>query len=379
MADKHIVTPSGREPNEDVYVFRNSAEIRTLATIGLFVMALLAVLYLAKPVLVPVLMALLLYFILRPIHKWLVARGLHQVLAAAMLLIAVMLLLGLGISYLTQPAIAWFERMPTSLQTLEGRLREVMDTMRQVTEVAEQMDDIAKIDEDAGVPNVEVSEGSMGLRVLGVAQQIIAYLFLSVILLFFMLAYGSYIHQRVSGQLAVLAMVEEINHSISTYLLTITVINMALGVAIGLAMYLLGMPNPVLWGAMAALFNFIPYLGAIAGIIIVGVVAVLTFDNTTHIILVPVVYFALTALEGNFITPVVLGRQFTLNPIIIFIWLIFWAWMWGITGGIIAVPLLMAFKIMCDHVQPLKPLSHVMTMDRERAVLLRRRERAEAS
>jgi predicted PurR-regulated permease PerM len=133
-------------------------------------------------------------------------------------------------------------------------------------------------------------------------------------------------------------------------------INICLGLVMTGAMYLLGMPNPVLWGVMAGMANFIPYIGAVTGVAVVGLIAVLSFESVGRALLVPMVYFTVTSMEGQIITPMVLGRSFALNPVVIYIWLIFWGWMWGIIGALLAVPILTIFKILCDH---LKSLSHV--------------------
>lgn len=118
----------------------------------------------------------------------------------------------------------------------------------------------------------------------------------------------------------------------------------------------LDMPNPVLWGVMAGLLNFVPYLGAIVGTGVVALVAVLTFDDVGRVLIPPVSYLALTSLEGQFITPTILGRRLRLNPVVIFVWLVFWGWIWGVPGALVAVPMLAAFKIVCDRVENLRPV-----------------------
>jgi predicted PurR-regulated permease PerM len=118
-------------------------------------------------------------------------------------------------------------------------------------------------------------------------------------------------------------------------------------------MFLLGMPNPVLWGVMAGSLNFIPYLGAITSATILTLVALLTFEEVGRAVVVPLVFVVLTSLEGLIVTPTVVGRRLSLNPVAIFIWLIFWGWLWGIAGTLLAVPLLAVLKIVCDHVKPL--------------------------
>jgi predicted PurR-regulated permease PerM len=127
-------------------------------------------------------------------------------------------------------------------------------------------------------------------------------------------------------------------------------------VAVGVGVWLLKMPNPVLWGALACVLTYIPYLGALVGIGILGLAALLVFDDLGHAMAVPAVYFVVSLLEGNFVTPLVLGRRLTLNPVVIFVGLLFWSFLWGIPGALLAVPSLAIFKIVCDHVDTLAPI-----------------------
>ena len=158
----------------------------------------------------------------------------------------------------------------------------------------------------------------------------------------------------------VVEMVHEVERGVSSYLLTVTLINIALGVVIGLAMWLMEMPNPALWGAMATTLNFIPYLGAMAGTIVVFLVAVFSFDSLAYASLVPVVYFGCTALEGNFVTPSLLGRNMSMNPIVVFLSLVFWGWMWGVGGALIAVPTLAILKIGLDQFDRTRPIGTLL-------------------
>jgi predicted PurR-regulated permease PerM len=189
----------------------------------------------------------------------------------------------------------------------------------------------------------------------------------TIILLYFLLASGNLFLQklvrvlpRFQDKRIAVTIVRQIEKDISLYLLTVTMINAGLGVAVGTAMYGLGMPNPVLWGVMAGCFNFIPYLGAIASAIVLTLVASVTFDQLGHILLVPVVFVALNELEGMIITPAIVGKRLSLNPVAIFIWLLLWGWLWGIPGTLIAVPLLAVIKIICDNIAPLAPMGEFL-------------------
>jgi predicted PurR-regulated permease PerM len=141
-----------------------------------------------------------------------------------------------------------------------------------------------------------------------------------------------------------------IQTAMARYLFTITCINVGLGVATGVMLHLVGMPNPILWGVMVALFNYIPYIGpAISGSVLT-VVAFITFDDMGDILMVPLLYFVLETIEGQFITPYLTGRSLTLNPVMVFLSMLLWGWIWGVIGALMAVPILITVKIFCDHI-----------------------------
>jgi predicted PurR-regulated permease PerM len=141
---------------------------------------------------------------------------------------------------------------------------------------------------------------------------------------------------------------------------TAAAINACLGTAGGIAFWLIGLPNPALWGMMGAVLNFIPYLGALTTITIVTLVATATFQSLGHALLAPACYLALATIEGNFVTPYIMGRRLMLNPVVIFIGVTFWGWLWGIPGALLAVPMLVMFKIFCDHSEPLAPIGEFL-------------------
>jgi predicted PurR-regulated permease PerM len=185
-----------------------------------------------------------------------------------------------------------------------------------------------------------------------------------VVLLFFLLASGDVflrklvtVLPRFEDKKAAVEISRQIEHDISTYLLAITVVNAVFGLAVATAMFFLGMPNPLLWGVMAGLLHFIPFLGAVIGISVVTLVAAVTLDGIGAILLVPTAYFSLNIIEEYIVLPLVMGRRLMLNPVVVLIWLIFWTWLWGIPGALMAVPLLAIVKIICDHVEPLAALA----------------------
>ena len=170
----------------------------------------------------------------------------------------------------------------------------------------------------------------------------------------FLLASGDFFLRKLikvlptlSDKKRALTITNTMQREISRYFLTVTLINAGLGLAVGTALYFIGMPTPYLWGAMAFALNFIPYLGALVGIVLTAAVALVSFDSIGQALLAPAAYLALATLEGNFITPTIMGKRFTLNPVVVFIWLIFWGWLWGVIG---------AFDRRADARRPENPL-----------------------
>jgi predicted PurR-regulated permease PerM len=153
----------------------------------------------------------------------------------------------------------------------------------------------------------------------------------------------------------------QIEQSVSRYLFTITLINVGQGVAVGTAMWLIGLPSPALWGAMACVLTFIPFIGATIGLAVVFLVALMEFETAAQALWAPALYALIGTIQGQLITPTVLGRRMSLNPVMVLLSLIFWGWMWGIGGAILAVPILAIVTATCCNIERLKPLGEFLS------------------
>jgi predicted PurR-regulated permease PerM len=153
----------------------------------------------------------------------------------------------------------------------------------------------------------------------------------------------------------------EIQQKCSNYLFSVSLINLGLGVVVSGGLYFLGMPNAAMWGMFVAVLDFVPYFGPVAGVLVLAAVGLLTSDTLWKGLLPPGWYLLLHLLEANLITPVLLGRRFTLNPVVSFVCLIFWAWLWGVPGALLSVPILVSIKVVCDRVPALSPVSALLT------------------
>lgn len=329
---------------------------------GLNVLLLIVVmytLYIGRAFFLPIVLAILLSFVFAPTMRWLRRIHVPDAIGAGLIVATLLGVVGVGIYNLADPAQEWLAKAPDIMRQLEGKIRVIKKPVEEVSEATKRVEEMANVGQ-SNVRTVQVQQEPLATTILSETGEFLFGAISTFILLLFLLASGNLFLQkivrvlpRLDDKKRAVEVAREMEREISTYLFTIALINTGLGAVTAVAMYLLGMPNPILWGVMVALLNFIPYVGDIVSIVVLAVVALLTFDNLGHALLVPFVYYVITALEGQLITPMILGRRFTLNPVVIFISLMFWGWIWGIPGALLAVPFLVSFKILCDHVEPL--------------------------
>ena len=313
-----------------------------------------------------VVLALLLSYLFRPVVRGLARLKIPLPVSSAFILVGLLLVVCYGISALAAPTAGWLEKAPAGFAQLQHKLLPVKKSVAKVTQAT---GEIEKLTSTSGETKaVEVKRHPITEMFFMRTPEFVAEAVLLVILLYFLLVYDqAFIAKLVkllptlSDKKTAVAIANDIESQVSRYLFTITAINCCLGLAVGTAVGLMGLANPVMWGVMVALLNFVPYLGALTGIICMTVGAVLSFDSLGYALLFPAVYLAFGVLEGSFITPWIMGRSLTLNPVIILLSLTFWGWMWGIVGIILAVPILAAFKIFCAHIKPMEPLAEFLS------------------
>jgi predicted PurR-regulated permease PerM len=336
---------------------------RSLLLMGLFLLVLFHTLRVARDLFLPLMLAFFLSFLLRPLLRLLKRAHIPEAAGAALLLIALVGGVGLGLFSLVTPATEWVAKAPASVTRIQSRLRTVRFRMEQMNRTADQVE--RTIAGDSGTAALPAVKSPAWIRpaLFGGTTEFLSETIVVVVLLYFLLASGDLFLRKLIKVLPTfkdkkraVEIAREVENNISTYLFTVTLINMGVGVAVGAGVWLLGMPNPVLWGVLACVLTYIPYLGAVVGVGILGLAALLVFDDLGRALAVPGVYMVVSFLEGNFITPLVLGRRLTLNPVVIFVGLLFWFFLWGIPGALLAVPFLAVFKIVCDHVDTLAPI-----------------------
>jgi len=340
--------------------------VRSIALTGLFVLAVFYTVYFMRSILLPIILAVLLSYLLRPVVRGLAQLKIPLPVGSALILIGLLALVGYGISALATPAAGWLQKAPEGLTALQHKLMPVKKTVAQVTQATGEIEKLAST--NAETKAVELKRHPISEMFFTRTPEFISSAVLSVILLYFLLVHDQVFIAKLikllptlSDKKTAVGIAHDIESHVSRYLLTITAINACLGLAVGTAVGLLGLRNPVMWGVMVALLNFVPYLGALTGIVCMTIGAVLSFDSLGYALVFPAVYLALGTLEGSFITPWVMGRALTLNPVMILLSLTFWGWMWGIVGIILAVPILAAFKIFCGYIKPMEPLAEFLS------------------
>jgi predicted PurR-regulated permease PerM len=365
-----VETPRSDRPSPDITklseLFKGPLDMRSVALSGLFLLSVLYTLYLAKAVVLPITLALLLSFLFAPIVRALKRLAIPEPLGAAVLLLVAGSIASLGTYRLAEPAASWLTKAPQALRQIEDKIHAIKKPVEKVTEATELLGKLTGIEPNK-TQEEELKRSSLSDLLFNQTAEFLAGSMITAILLYFLLASGNLfllklvkVIPRLEDKRCAVEIVRQIEEHLSTYLLTVTVINLGLGIIVGMAMSILEMPNPLLWGVMACLLTFIPYLGHTIGFMIVTLVAALTFDELGRILMVGGSYAGLAGLEGMLVTPMILGHRLTLNPVIIIIGLFLWGWMWGVVGAILAVPLIAALKIVCDHIEPLAPIGEFL-------------------
>ncbi len=406
-APEEVVLQESASPDRSAAAVGAGEPFQRRQSTALTILATLAVLYTmaaAQAILFPITLALLFALTLRPVVRGLERKGISPLVTSLGLLVVVMGSLTAGVMGMIEPAQTWIEEAPSRMQVVGEKLSGLRTRLQELAHFSERLENIATgatttetttaaepgespvwerlrkvfpsaekapdLREPAGSPvAVEVRQPRLiaNLSVLNSAGNAVGMMMITLVLGFFLLWEGDTLLNNVLGTLPrfrdkknVVRLVQNVERGISRYLLTVTLINMGLGFAIGSALWLLGVPNPALWGLMATVLNFIPFLGALLGVVVIFLVSVFSFDSLAYATIPPLVYFALNAMEGNFITPALIGRSVSLNSVAVFVALVLWGWLWGIGGALIGVPLLIIFKLVCDQFEKTAPIGALL-------------------
>ncbi len=349
---------------------RGPAGLRSVSITGLFVLASFYTLYFCRSLLLPLVLAMLFSLLLSPLVRGLKRLRIPEPLGAGLVLLAVLGGVGFGIYELSAPATAWMQRAPQSLRAGEAKLHDLKRSVQRLGRATEQVEKIAEVSPGSGPPQPAVavqSTPSLRERLLSEAADLVTGGGVMLVLLYFLLASGDLflrklirVLPRLEDKRRAVEIARQVERDVSGYLSTVTTINLGLGAAVAICFALIGVPNPLLWGAMVTITNFVPYLGPAINYGVFAMVGLLTFNTVPRMLAPAGVFLVLNVLEAYLITPILLAKRLTLNPVMLFVGLTFWGWLWGITGAVLAVPIMVVLKIFCDHIEPLAPIGEFL-------------------
>jgi predicted PurR-regulated permease PerM len=342
-----------------------SSNLNSLFLGGIFLLIFFTAIHAASEIVIPIVLAFVLKLVLQPVLRSLTGLHLPRSLAAGMIIIVlVSSIIGLG-TVLSVPAATWGEKIPDSYPQLQERLNFLRRPVEKTQKILGQAENITKGGQKA-VP-VTMQGTRLSDKVLIGTQALATGLFTTMLVLFFLLAAGDTFLRRLVEVLPrfkdkrqVVDISQQIEQDISIYLLTITIMNALVGVGTALVMWSLHVDDPILWGALAFLLNYVPIIGPMLGVLLFLLVGLLVISDFQTAFLPATLYLLIHLTEGSIITPMLLARRFTLNPVLVILSLVFWYWMWGIPGAILAMPMLAVTKIICDRIQNLSAFGHFL-------------------
>jgi predicted PurR-regulated permease PerM len=354
---------AAREEREEMPL---PTEPRTIFLGGLFLLAVLTALYVASPIVLPVVLAIVLKLLLQPFVRLMERLRLPRSLGAVLAIILLVAAFAALISGIAGPAASWAGKLPDAIPQVQQKLAFLARPISSFQWMLGQVESVT--DGGTGTPQAPASHSFniMGALFSGTASAA-AGLFTTLVVLFFLLVSGETFMRRLVEILPSFAekrqaveLTLDIERNVSIYLITVTLINGVVGLLTSCIMWACGVDSPLLWGVIAFVLNFVPILGPMVGIVLFLMASVLSL-GVTWWALVPVgLYFVVHVVEGEIVTPMLMARRFTINPVAIILALIFWYWMWGVPGAVLAVPMLAITKIVCDDLRPLRAFGHFL-------------------
>lgn len=359
-----VFQPTSEMEVEPAPVDQTPASATTVALVTLAFLSVCVALYVGRGLLMPIAIAIMLGFLLRPSVRWFRARGLKESIGAGIVVLGGVLIAVGTARILAAPASIWLQRAPAVVENVARKLQSSSGPVAQLEATAEKVEQIAS----GGTPRPTTTRQVVSSpartpllrRMFGDVTDFVGGIFSVIFLTYFLLASGDVFMRKVThmmprGRARMPREISaEIESSITRYLRTVTLINIGLGLATWGVLAALRMPNAALFGMLAGVLNVVPYLGAVATAGILGLAAIASFDSLGYALLIPGAFLLLNMIEANVVTPVLLGREFPLNPVAVFVGLLFWGFVWGVPGAILAVPMMVTLKIFCDRVPSLR-------------------------
>ncbi len=365
-----------------------SAGVVILATLAVF-----AALYAGRELLVPIALAVLFTGLLRPVVRVLERGGLSPALGATAVMVLLLGVTVVGFAALAGPIRAWVAQAPDTFEKAQERLQGLRKPLQTVTHVVQKLEGGATGSQDPPPGKAPADSGeaparhqggeasppagggmtgssaipAIAARVFGTTTAVVATVVEVLLLTFLLLASGDTFLTKLVRVLRLrrekrdaVEIAGETERVVSRYMLVTALINLGQGALVGVAMAVLGLPNPPLWGLLTFGLEFIPFLGGAAMVILLTLAGLASFDSIGHAFLPPIVYLTITTLQNNLVSPMAYGSRLRLNPVAVFVGVLFWYALWGVPGAFLAVPILASLKIVADHVDSLSPLAEFL-------------------
>lgn len=336
----------------------------------LSVLSLCFMLFMAAPILIPVFFAIYLNILLSPLVMYLKTKGIAVTVSSGALIMMILILLGGAIMQLGEPAEQWLKKAPRALLNLENRVLSFSTPFSDIQKISEKVEELTELTETSQQDkkvSLEVAKPSFLKQLADSLPATLAALAIIVFLTFFLLSAGDNFLRKLvklgsnySQRKQIFTIIKTIQRDVAHHLRSISLINTILGICVFLVMWLIEVPNPLLWGVLAMVLNFIPYLGPLIMMGMLCLVGILNYPSFTEALYPPLLFAGLNVLESQLLTPAVLGKQLSLSPAVIFLAVVFWSWLWGISGALLAVPIMVSIKVMLDNLPNFARLSQLM-------------------
>jgi predicted PurR-regulated permease PerM len=359
-----VVVPIAASPvGDDLPI---PSDMNTVFLGGLFILAMLAACYVATEIILPIVLAFVLSLVLTPAMRVLERVHLPRGVAAILVILVLFGTLGGLGTALSVPAASWAQKLPSGIPKLEERLSFLSRPIATFQKFIDQAQGLTQGGEPKPVP-VAVQGSGLSNQLLSGTRSFTSGLLETMLVLFFLLVSGDTFLRRLveilprfKDKRQAVDISKQIESDVSAYLITITIMNLAVGVATGAVMAACGVGDPLLWGTVAFLLNYIPILGPMLGVVVFLLAGLLSIDSLWAAFLPAGLYLLIHLIEGETVTPMLLARRFTINPVLVIISLVFWYWMWGVPGAILSTPMLAITKIISDRIRPLMVFGHFM-------------------
>jgi predicted PurR-regulated permease PerM len=343
-------------------VHENPAIVTAWCMLLLAVVATAAAFYVARAYLLPIVAGFVLSVLLSPLVTTLENRGAPRALASAGVVFALCGLFYMMIALVAQPATEWVSNSPALIESAREHVERVQATLDTVEEISDEVGQLTGDDEASGREVVVQGPGLTQALATSARRITVQALFTLVMTYFFLISRNEIrlkaiaAHPRLVGRLHVARAFRDVEKGVAVYMVTVTLVNIGMGIVVAIAMAALGLPSPIMWGGIAGLLNFVPYVGPALTTILLGGAGLATFDTLAGAAAPALVFIAVNFFESNLVTPLLISKRMTLNPLAVLLAVSFWTWIWGPVGGLLSIPMLIMLKVVCEQTAVARPI-----------------------